>query len=83
MPFSTHCAATEFEFSGKKSMSIVMTGGTGDADLYVIRGSQPTKTSYDCRPFKNGNNEICSFTSPASGTYHISLLGYKEGCISC
>ena len=34
-----------------------MAGGSGDADLYVRYGSQPTTSSYTCRPYLNGNNE--------------------------
>ena len=55
---------------------IKISGGTGDADLYVRHGSQPTTSTWDCRPYKNGNNETCTFTPPSSGTYHIMVRGY-------
>lgn len=45
-----------------------MTGGTGDADIYVQQGSNPTQSSYSCRPYKNGNEESCTFNNPAAGT---------------
>ncbi|HVM44997.1 MAG TPA: PPC domain-containing protein, partial [Candidatus Thermoplasmatota archaeon] len=32
-----------------------------DADLYVKRGSLPTLTSRDCRPWSYGNTESCTF----------------------
>ena len=32
-------------------------GGTGDGDLYVRFGSQPTTSAYDCRPYASGNAE--------------------------
>ena len=35
-----------------------ISGGTGDADLYVKLGSAPTLTSYTCRPYITGNSEI-------------------------
>ena len=57
------------------SLAIAASGGSGDADLYVKKGSAPTTSSYDCRPYKTGNNESCSF-SGASGTYYIVLRGY-------
>src|SRR5690606_18608558 len=41
--------------SGRSSLSIAMSGGTGDADLYVRRGSAPTTSTYDCRPYLSGN----------------------------
>jgi hypothetical protein len=52
-----------------------MSGGTGDADLYVRYGSAPTMTVYDCRPFASGNNETCTFASPAAGTWHVMVVG--------
>ena len=63
--------------SGYSNLSVTMSGGSGDADLYVRRGSQSTTSAYDCRPYKNGNNEVCTFSSPASGTWHIDIRGYS------
>jgi secreted trypsin-like serine protease len=63
--------------AGATSLTINQSGGSGDADLYVRRGSQPTTSSYDCRPYKSGNTETCSFTSPASGTWYVSVYAYS------
>ena len=57
------------------TLTIAISGGAGDADLYVKLGSAPTTSSYDCRPYETGNAESCSFTAP-SGTYYISLNAY-------
>ena len=54
-----------------------MSGGSGDADLYVRRGSAPTTSTYDCRPYKSGNAESCSFDPAQAGTYHVMLVGYS------
>ncbi|MCB9683737.1 MAG: M4 family metallopeptidase [Alphaproteobacteria bacterium] len=62
--------------AGTSSLTVRITGGTGDADLYLKKGSAPTTSSYDCRPYKNGNEETCTVTNPASGTYHIMLRAY-------
>jgi serine protease len=62
--------------AGRSSVSIQMSGGSGDADLYVRYGSQPTTSTYDCRPYKNGNSETCTLNAQA-GTYHIMLRGYR------
>lgn len=59
------------------SMSVSMSGGTGDADLYMKYGAKPTASSYDCRPFENGNNESCDFSTVQAGTYHIGINAYK------
>ena len=63
--------------SGMSSFTIDMAGGSGDADMYVRRGSQPTTSNYDCRPYRWGNTESCSFNNPASGTWYISVRGYS------
>ena len=58
-------------------MTIQIAGGSGDADLYVRYGSQPTTSAYNCRPYKSGNNEVCTFTVPEAGTWHIGLRAYS------
>jgi secreted trypsin-like serine protease len=63
--------------AGALSLSVVVRGGTGDADLYVRRGSQPTTGSYTCRPFLGGNDEFCTIDLPQSGTWYISLRGFS------
>jgi len=63
--------------AGMTSLNVTMSGGTGDADLYVRQGSQPTESSYDCRPYRSGNNETCSIDNPGSGRWYISLQGYQ------
>jgi Bacterial pre-peptidase C-terminal domain len=50
--------------------------GTGDADLYVRRGSAPTTTSYDCRPYTSGSAETCTVTLAAPGPIHVMVRGY-------
>ena len=63
--------------AGVSTMTIQISGGSGDADLYVRYGSQPSTSAYDCRPYKNGNSEVCTFTAPADGTWHIGLRAYS------
>jgi vibriolysin len=63
--------------AGYTDMTISISGGSGDADLYIRRGAQSTASAYDCRPYKNGNNESCSFTNPAAGTWYIDIYGYS------
>ncbi len=63
--------------AGAKNLSISISGGTGDADMYVRFGAQPTTSTYDCRPYRAGNSESCSATTPSTGTYYIMLRGYK------
>ena len=63
--------------AGASNLTFTMSGGSGDADLYVKFGSAPTDTSYDCRPYKSGNSESCSFASPSAGTYYVRIKAYS------
>jgi Zn-dependent metalloprotease len=62
--------------AGQTQLKITMSGGTGDADLYVKRGAQPTLSVYDYRPYLTGNNETVTVTNPVAGDWYISLNGY-------
>jgi serine protease len=74
-------AGTELRYTmnvpaGATDLKFVMSGGTGDADLYVRFGSAPTTTTYDCRPYLSGNNETCTISTAQAGTYHVMVRGY-------
>ncbi|NOZ94028.1 MAG: peptidase M4 [Acidobacteria bacterium] len=62
--------------AGQTSLEIKIWGGSGDCDLYVKRGAKPTSSSYDYRPYLNGNNETVTVSNPASGDWYIGLNGY-------
>ena len=64
--------------SGQSKLDIVQSGGTGDADLYVKVGSQPTSSSYSYRPYLTGNAESVSVTNPAAGNWYISIYAYAS-----
>jgi hypothetical protein len=55
---------------------MAMTGGTGDADLYTRAGSPPTTSSYECRPYLDGNDETCTVTAPLAIRYFLMVRGY-------
>ena len=59
-------------------LSFTTYGGSGDVDLYVRFGSQPTLDDFDCRSWNYNNHESCHFESPLQGTYHIMLHGYSD-----
>ncbi len=63
--------------AGKTKLVVAISGGTGDADLYVRLGAIPTSTTYTCRPYTGTNNETCTFTNPTAGSvYYINVRGY-------
>ena len=59
--------------AGATSLTVTISGGTGDVDLYVRRGAVPTFSTYDCASEAGGNTESCVITNPAAGTYFIML----------
>ncbi len=59
--------------AGSTNLRITTAGGTGDADLEVLRG-----TSAAC-PKSEGttNAESCTVANPVAGTYTIKVFGYR------
>jgi len=64
--------------AGATGLQFVTAGGTGDADMYVKFGSEPTDTVYDCRPYAGGNAETCSIATAQAGTYYVRLKAYSS-----
>jgi pseudolysin/vibriolysin len=73
----TELSYTVVVAAGAKNLVIATSGGTGDADLYVKFGSAPTTSSYNCRPYKTGNAESCTFATTQAGTYYVKVRGYS------
>jgi vibriolysin len=71
------CTYTLSVPSGQSSLKFEMSGGTGDGDMYVKFGSEPTTSSYDCRPYASGNTETCTHTNPGAGTWYVKINGYS------
>ncbi|WP_062266275.1 PKD domain-containing protein [Endozoicomonas arenosclerae] len=57
-------------------LRVTLSGGSGDADLYVQHETPPTTGQYDCRPYKSSNNETCVISSAQQGTWHVMLRGF-------
>lgn len=64
--------------AGVSTLTFTISGGTGDADLYVRYNSQPTESQYNCRPYLNGNAEQCTITNPQAGTWHVGIKAYTS-----
>ena len=55
------------------NLEFTISGGTGNADLYMKRGGVPTDVAFDCRPLKSGNAETCGLHVPRPGVYYVKL----------
>ncbi|HUR69439.1 MAG TPA: PPC domain-containing protein, partial [Candidatus Thermoplasmatota archaeon] len=86
-------ASCEFTFApiaGSSTTKVTLPATTpADFDLYVKRGSAPTTSSYDCRPYLGGSSiENCEVANNAqtvyimilrfsgSGAFTLTALGY-------
>jgi|GEM_PF-6155017 len=66
---------TEFHYTiTGTDVAAALSGGTGDADLYVRLGAEPTTSTYDCRSNGYTNSEACN--ANGTGTWHIMVRGY-------
>lgn len=65
--------------SGTTNLSVVLAGGTGDADVYVQRASPPTTDTYDCASAGASTNEseCAAIADPQPGTWYIWVLSYN------
>ena len=62
--------------STANNLSFQLSGGTGDADLYVRYAATHDTVNYNCRPYLDGNNETCTMPSATIGTWHVIVRGY-------
>lgn len=63
--------------AGASNIKFETSGGTGDADLYVKFGAEPTDSDYDCRSYSYTNNESCS-VSQSGGVYHVRVKAWRS-----
>ena len=62
--------------AGRTTLTVKLSGGSGDGDLYVKRGSAPTTTTYDKRSIGSTNAETISFSAPTAGVYYVLVSAY-------
>jgi len=58
-------------------LKVAISGGTGDADLYLQFDKAAATNSHICRPYLGGNNESCDIAKPSAGRYHIMLDAFS------
>lgn len=64
--------------AGYSKMTVTISGGRGDADLYVTNGKESSTVSYGCRSNGANNDEVCTFDAPQAGVWHIDVYGYTN-----
>jgi hypothetical protein len=60
--------------AGSKQLTVTLTGGTGDGNLYVRKGKLPTKLLFDRGSIQAGNHELVILPNPAAATWYYILV---------
>jgi hypothetical protein len=67
---------------GATSVTITTSGGSGDIDLMVSKGSVPHwsfATDPECYSYNDGNEESCTFSDVSAGVYYAVVDSYFVG----
>lgn len=64
--------------AGATNLNVTTSGGSGNADLYMKFGSQPTPTNYDFRSGSANNWDSLGFSNPTAGTWYIMVYGAQH-----
>ena len=60
------------------TLTVSTSAASGDLDLYVRKGTQPTTSAYDCRPYLNGSSESCEFIVNGGEVFWAGLYAYTD-----
>jgi len=58
-------------------ITLTSSGGSGDADLYLLRDAPPASYNYDRRPFQNGNAEDIQILRPEAGRWFLAVHAFE------
>ncbi|WP_211829679.1 S8 family serine peptidase [Kistimonas asteriae] len=59
------------------NLTFTLSGGSGDADLYVSHNQPPTLESHDCRSAYTGNDEHCRISQASAGRWYAMVYAYS------
>ena len=62
--------------AGMSTFTVDTNGGTGDADLYIREGANPTTSLNACASETASNTETCTINNPAAGTWTVGIYGW-------
>jgi hypothetical protein len=63
--------------AGTTQLRFTLAGGSGDADIYVRRGTPPTNASFTFFSFNGGNGELITVNNPQSGTWYVLVDAFE------
>jgi trypsin len=64
---------------GQQIVNFDLSGGSGDADLFVRKGQPPTVDQFDCVSDLPGiTAELCHFFDATPGTYFVGVIGNND-----
>jgi len=63
--------------AGAQELKVTLSGGTGDADLFVNEGTVVSRSLWGCRSNGNTNEEECVLPNPTEGVYSILVHSYR------
>ncbi len=62
--------------AGTTRLTVTTTGGTGDVDIYLKRGSAPTLSAYDLKSDGYSNSETITALNPVAGDWYVMIDAY-------
>ena len=66
----------EIEEASDEPLNVRLSGGTGDADLFVHHGERPGHHFYRCFSDNRDANEDCQLVPTRKGVYHIAVHAF-------
>ncbi|MFN0098938.1 MAG: fibronectin type III domain-containing protein [Gemmatimonadaceae bacterium] len=63
--------------AGTPELRVTITGGTGDADIYVRSALAANFSTFDCFLNIGGNEETCSIQNPVAGDWYVMVYGFN------
>lgn len=66
----------EIDEASDEPLNVQLSGGTGDADLFVHYGERPNHQYYRCFSGNIDANESCQLSPTRQGVYHIAVHAY-------